>query len=1605
MTRRISATLVAIAVVISAVAAAVGPGVAQAASGEQSNFTISNPEGQNLTVSFDSTQQLSDFDILLYRNGDSDQVLGADTFTETNISGGYHYETTTNVSRDGYYTGEFVKESSLNDSAYVDTTEPSVTNVQLLDDSDGDGIVASDDTVRIRADVVDATASVQSVEADASDFGAGTVSLSPASGDTYAATFTVGGSVPADGETNVTIVATDNQSNTNRTDSPSLRLDTNAPTYSSTTLSEAGDDGTVDAGETVTVEADVADATTAIESVTADLSDFGAGTSESLTNETGSSVYNATITVSEGGTTDGDYPVTVRVRDAAGNVNQTTVETLTLNTDPNITSFAVDNSSGQSVDLSFDSDETLGNITVSVSGSDSTTVTEAAFSTADGSAPYTYEATYNAPTDGTYTFTLDEAADGTGKDGASSESETVVVDTTGPNISPLSLTDGDADGNVTDGDEITVEATVSDDTSGVQSVTADLSAFDLGSSVSLTSSDGSTWNLTTAVGQSPTEGDQLASVTATDDEGNTVSADTGTLSVDTSGPSLSSLTLRNGSGGVSVVRDGDTVVVSATVTDTTGITAVTTDASAFGVGTETLSNVGGDTYETSFTVNGTNAAGDGNYSLTVEATDDLGNANSATTNELTQDVNPPTLSAGSLTGTDGDGVVADGETVTVELTVTDATTVETVTADATELGGGSAVSLSQVGSSDVYNGTFVVDASSVADGEHSVSVEAADSQGKTNQTTVGTLTLDTVAPSTSGLSLSDSDADGYVAGGEDLTVSVTPDGTGSEVRTVEADLSAFGAGTVTLADGDSDGTWDVTVSVDAANADPDGSHGGSVTVSDEAGQTSVVTTETLTLDTAKPTLSSVAVTDDADGDSIVADGESVTVSATATDSTAGVQSVTADLSAFGAGVVTLTDTGGGWSKTVTVNGANADPDGDYSVAVDVTDGAGNVRSGTTGSLTLDTTGPTVSSPTLTDETGDGVLTDGENVTVEATATDANGVATVAADLSAIGAGTVTLTDGDDDGTWNATVAVDESNASADGSVSAPIQASDDRGTVGSGTTGSLTLDTTGPSITGLTFTDATDGDGVVAPGDQIDLSATVSDAAGIGSVTVDGSAFGSGSAVSLADGDSDGTYTATLTVDFDATASDGDRSVPVTTTDTVGNKRSAQTGTLTLDTPPTVSNFSVSAGSDSSVDIAFDASETLNDVNVTLTGSANATLDETDFSVSGTSYETSHPVGSNGSVTVTLARLADANGNDGASGQSATISLNGSSSDSNGGGGGGGGGGEEQIVVIEPDPESETDANDSEPPRANVSVERAGRNGSSARVEAAQPSSLVDLPLNTTSESKNVSLDTLSIASQNETYSVQATVHDDAPNATIDANVTSPNEQTVGYLQVDHSVSDRDIDYAVFRFGVHEQRLHERNVSPDQVALYRYHDGTWTELNAILVEKREETYVYNADTPGLSTFAVGRESGGRVAVTNASVGERRVRPGETVTVSAGVTNDGTRAATGYVSLAVDNTTTDTRRVTLGAGDSETETFTVQFDEAGTYNLSVGNRTAGTVGVIEPTPTERPTPTATQTPTATPTATPTETETGVPGFGPLAAILSLFVVVTLAWRRS
>lgn len=81
-----------------------------------------------------------------------------------------------------------------------------------------------------------------------------------------------------------------------------------------------------------------------------------------------------------------------------------------------------------------------------------------------------------------------------------------------------------------------------------------------------------------------------------------------------------------------------------------------------------------------------------------------------------------------------------------------------------------------------------------------------------------------------------------------------------------------------------------------------------------------------------------------------------------------------------------------------------------------------------------------------------------------------------------------------------------------------------------------------------------------------------------------------------------------------------------------------------------------------------------------------------------------------------------------------------------------------------------------------------------------------------------------------------------------------------------------------------------------------------------------------------------------ISVTQLSVDRDRIDAGETVTVDATVTNDGTAAGVGSVQFRAFGEVVTADQVELAPGQTQTVQFSQQFDAPGEYQLGVNNRT-------------------------------------------------------------
>ncbi|MEF8870402.1 MAG: PGF-pre-PGF domain-containing protein [Haloarculaceae archaeon] len=189
-----------------------------------------------------------------------------------------------------------------------------------------------------------------------------------------------------------------------------------------------------------------------------------------------------------------------------------------------------------------------------------------------------------------------------------------------------------------------------------------------------------------------------------------------------------------------------------------------------------------------------------------------------------------------------------------------------------------------------------------------------------------------------------------------------------------------------------------------------------------------------------------------------------------------------------------------------------------------------------------------------------------------------------------------------------------------------------------------------------------------------------------------------------------------------------------------------------------------------------------------------------------------------------------------------------------------------------------------------------------------------------------------------------------------------------GYFTLNHSIDGRDVESVSLRFSANSSYLAENGIDPDDVRLLRYGTDGWETLDTTRAVGSPGRLHFVADSPGLSTFAVGVRTP-QFVTTQAAVSPTSIQSGETASVTAVLENRGSVPGEKTVTLTRDGVTRQTQTVSLAPGQQTT----VQFDErpstAGAYDYAVDGIPAGTL-VVE---NQSATPDTTQSPTPSDTA--------------------------------
>jgi hypothetical protein len=289
-------------------------------------------------------------------------------------------------------------------------------------------------------------------------------------------------------------------------------------------------------------------------------------------------------------------------------------------------------------------------------------------------------------------------------------------------------------------------------------------------------------------------------------------------------------------------------------------------------------------------------------------------------------------------------------------------------------------------------------------------------------------------------------------------------------------------------------------------------------------------------------------------DENVTAGDTIQVNATVQ----GATTVTANASAFGASsnITMVEQSESNYTVNITVN--TSATEGSSEVVITAAN-ARNNDSQSTESLIVDRTPPAINNITLINNNGSiSNAAPGDTVNINVSASDEfSTIQSVSVNATSLGAGTVPLTDSNNNSFYTGQFSINSSAVSDSGNRSVRVRANDTVGLFRNESailTVNVSQDRTPPTLKGTSIFETDSLDRRVNDNDQIKIETEISDSgnASISDVSVNLSTFGAGE-VQLTDAENDGRYNTTFKINATA-VSDGTKFPTITAVDSAGNE-------------------------------------------------------------------------------------------------------------------------------------------------------------------------------------------------------------------------------------------------------------------------------------------------------------------------------------------------------------------------------------------------------------------------------------------------------------------
>ncbi|HEC94346.1 MAG TPA: PGF-pre-PGF domain-containing protein, partial [Thermoplasmatales archaeon] len=139
---------------------------------------------------------------------------------------------------------------------------------------------------------------------------------------------------------------------------------------------------------------------------------------------------------------------------------------------------------------------------------------------------------------------------------------------------------------------------------------------------------------------------------------------------------------------------------------------------------------------------------------------------------------------------------------------------------------------------------------------------------------------------------------------------------------------------------------------------------------------------------------------------------------------------------------------------------------------------------------------------------------------------------------------------------------------------------------------------------------------------------------------------------------------------------------------------------------------------------------------------------------------------------------------------------------------------------------------------------------------------LINLTINTITagETKNISLKEYETALEE----IKITAADNLTDVKVNIekltekphDVTKPSEKVYAYISIETNAGSDDISSIIITFKVEKTWIKENNIDKETITLLRYHNNEWQKLTTTFKSEDDKNVYYEAETTGLSTFAI-----------------------------------------------------------------------------------------------------------------------------------------------------